>query len=52
LEQNLIDAEVVVVANRNEGIRQLNRGDIDALASDQIVLIGQIIEAINPSDWL
>jgi ABC-type amino acid transport substrate-binding protein len=51
LEQNLIDAEVVVVANRNEGIRQLNRGDIDALASDQIVLIGQIIEAINPKRY-
>jgi ABC-type amino acid transport substrate-binding protein len=45
LEQNLIDAEVVVVA------KQLNRGDIDALASDQIVLIGQIIEAINPKRY-
>jgi len=48
LEQNLIDAEIVIVDNRNEGMRLLNRGDIDALASDQIVLIGQVIEALNP----
>ena len=48
LEQDLIDAEIVIVDNRNEGMRLLNRGDIDALASDQIVLIGQVIEALNP----
>jgi len=48
LEQNLIDAVIVIVDNRNEGMRLLNRGDIDALASDQIVLIGQVIEALNP----
>lgn len=48
LEQNLIDAEIVVVDDRHEGMRLLNRGDIDALASDQIVLIGQVIESIDP----
>jgi len=48
LEQNLIDAEVVAVADRNTGMGQLNRGDVDAFASDQIVLIGQIIEAPFP----
>jgi ABC-type amino acid transport substrate-binding protein len=48
LEQNLIDAEVVTVADRNTGMGQLNRGDVDAFASDQIVLIGQIIEAPFP----
>jgi len=51
LEQNLIDAEIVIVDNRNDGMRRLNRGDIDALASDQIVLIGQVIEAINPQQY-
>lgn len=51
LQQNLIDAEVVIVADRIEGMKRLNRGDLDALASDQIVLIGQIIEAINPDRY-
>jgi len=48
LEQNLIDAEVVILEDRHEGMTRLNRGGIDALASDQIVLIGQVIEAIDP----
>ena len=48
LAESLIDAEIVIVSNRSEGMKQLNRGDIDALASDQIVLIGQVIESINP----
>ncbi len=51
LQQNLIDAEVVIVINRKEGMNQLNHGDIDAFASDQIVLIGQIIEAIFPKRY-
>ncbi len=51
LQQNLIDAELVVVSNRKEGMRLLNRGDIDAFASDQIVLIGQVIEALNPKQY-
>jgi len=32
-------------------MKRLNRGGIDALASDQIVLIGQVIEAINPERY-
>jgi ABC-type amino acid transport substrate-binding protein len=51
LQDNLIDAEIVIVDNRDVGKRQLDRGDIDALASDQIVLIGQIIESINPQNY-
>ena len=51
LKENLIDAEIVFVADRIEGMRYLNRGGIDALASDQIVLIGQIIEAANPKQY-
>jgi ABC-type amino acid transport substrate-binding protein len=51
LKENLIDAEVVIVADRTEGMTYLNRGGIDALASDQIVLIGQIIEALNPRQY-
>ncbi len=51
LEDNLIDAEIVIVENRDVGKRQLDRGDIDALASDQIVLIGQIIESVSPQNY-
>lgn len=51
LQQNLIDAEIVIVSDRKEGMRLLNRGDIDAFASDQIVLIGQVIESINPKNY-
>ena len=51
LQQNLIDADVVIVGSREEAMNRLNRGDIDAYASDQIVLIGQIIEATNPQRY-
>ncbi len=51
LQENLIDAELVIVSDRKEGMRLLNRGDIDAFASDQIVLIGQVIEALNPKQY-
>jgi len=45
LKQDLIDAKVVVVNDRDKGMDQLNQGKIDAYASDQIVLIGQVIES-------
>jgi ABC-type amino acid transport substrate-binding protein len=32
-------------------MKRLDRGEIDALASDQIVLIGQVIEAFNPQRY-
>ena len=51
LQENLIDAEIVVVDDREAGMLRLNRGGIDAFASDQIVLIGQIIEAANPKQY-
>lgn len=51
LADNLIDAQVVVVDSRTEGKRQLDQGEIDALASDQIVLIGQIIESVDPKRY-
>ena len=51
LQENLIDAEVVLVNDRSEGLNRLNRDDIQAFASDQIVLIGQIIEARNPKQY-
>jgi ABC-type amino acid transport substrate-binding protein len=51
LKENLIDAEIVILADRTEGMTYLNRGGVDALASDQIVLIGQIIESLNPRQY-
>ena len=51
IKENLIDAEIVIVADRNDGMQRLNGRGIDALASDQIVLIGQIIEAVNPKQY-
>jgi ABC-type amino acid transport substrate-binding protein len=51
LQQNLVDAEVVTVADRKAGMDQLNLGTVDAFASDQIVLIGQIIEALFPKRY-
>jgi len=51
LTDNLIDAEVVIVSDRKEGMTRLNEGEIKAFASDQIVLIGQIIEALYPKKF-
>lgn len=51
LAEQLIDAEVVIVDSREAGKRMLDHGEIDALASDQIVLIGQIIESIDPKRY-
>jgi ABC-type amino acid transport substrate-binding protein len=48
---NLIDAEVVIVSDRKDGMTRLNKGEIKAFASDQIVLIGQIIEALYPKKF-
>jgi len=51
LAENLIDAEIVMVDDRIDGMTRLDRGGIDALASDQIVLIGRILETRNPKQY-
>ena len=48
LQKNLIDAKVVAVADRNEGMKQLQAKKVDAFASDQVVLIGQILSTPDP----
>jgi ABC-type amino acid transport substrate-binding protein len=48
LHKNLIDAKVVVVADRSEGMKQLQARKVDAFASDQVVLIGEILTAADP----
>ena len=48
LAKNLIDAKVVVVANRDEAMKQLSAKQVDAFAGDQIVQIGFLMQAPDP----
>jgi ABC-type amino acid transport substrate-binding protein len=50
LKENLIDARVVSVADREEGMSRLRSGDVDGFASDQIVLVGVALEAIDEDE--
>lgn len=53
LAENAIDAEIVVVGDRTEGWARLNSDNVDAMASDQIVLIGLIMNSQDPTRyWL
>jgi ABC-type amino acid transport substrate-binding protein len=53
LADNWIDAEIVVVGDRTEGWARLNQGNVDAMATDQIVLIGLIMSSPDPTKyWL
>jgi glutamate/aspartate transport system substrate-binding protein len=51
LAKNLIDAKVVAVGNREEGMKQLDSGQVAAFASDQVVLIGQMLLAADPAKY-
>ena len=53
LAESGIDAEVVVVGDRTEGWARVNQDNVDAMASDQIVLIGLIMSSADPTRyWL
>jgi len=43
LSKMLVDAEVVPVSSATEGMAMLDKGEVDAFSSDQVVLIGQVI---------
>jgi ABC-type amino acid transport substrate-binding protein len=49
LSKNLIDAKVVVVPNRDEGMKQLDAKQVDAFAGDQVVQIGFLMRAADPN---
>jgi ABC-type amino acid transport substrate-binding protein len=51
LSKNLIDAKVVAVATQKEAMKQLDSKQVAALASDQIVLIGLILQASDPRKY-
>jgi len=48
LQKNLIDAKVVAVADRGEAMKALQAKKVDGFASDQIVLIGEILRSGDP----
>ena len=53
LAETAIDAEIVIVGDRTEGWARLNQDNVDAMASDQIVLIGLIMNSQDPTRyWL
>jgi glutamate/aspartate transport system substrate-binding protein len=43
-----INAEIVLVESRTEGLNALEKGKIDALSADQVVLIGMALKSGNP----
>jgi glutamate/aspartate transport system substrate-binding protein len=47
LKENSVDARVVMVDDRDAGMARLQRGDVDALAGDQIVLLGNALGALE-----
>ena len=51
LSKMLVDAEVVPVASATEGMDLLDKGEVDAFASDQVVLIGQVITRNSGKDY-
>lgn len=47
LKEKLIDARVVQVPDRDTGMDRLIKGEVDAFASDQIVLLGAALNALE-----
>jgi ABC-type amino acid transport substrate-binding protein len=52
LSERSIDARVVAVANSEEGMARLLDGRVDAYASDQIVLLGDALHAMDADEEL
>jgi ABC-type amino acid transport substrate-binding protein len=51
LSKMLVDAEVVPVPSASEGMALLDKGEVDAFSSDQVVLIGQVIARKNDKQY-
>lgn len=49
LQRRLVNANVVPIANANDGIAMLESGSVDAYAGDKIKLIGLVAQAKNPA---
>src|SRR5262249_29419688 len=51
LKDGLIDAKIVSVKDHVEGMRKLDTGQVAALASDPMLLIGQFMKSKNPKNY-
>jgi ABC-type amino acid transport substrate-binding protein len=51
LTESLIDARVVTVDTLDIAMDMLGKGEVDAVADDQIVLIGQLMQARDPQTF-
>ncbi len=51
LNEKLVDATVVPVSSAAEGMALLEKGEVDAYSSDQVVLIGQVIARNNEKKY-
>ena len=51
LREQLIDAKVVTVKDHVEGMAKLDAGQVAAVASDQMLLIGQLMKSQNPKNY-
>ena len=51
LKETSTDAEIVLLNSAAEGLDRLKKEEIDALAADQVVLIGLATSANNPDDF-
>ena len=51
LKDRLIDAKIVSVKDHVEGMAKVDAGQVAALASDQMLLIGQLMKSKNPKNY-
>jgi glutamate/aspartate transport system substrate-binding protein len=51
LQQSLVDAKVIPVKDHDNALKMLEKGEVDAHAGDQIVLIGLAKAAKNPDKF-
>ena len=51
LKEKLIDAKIVSVKDHVEGMAKLDAGQVEALASDQMLLIGQLMKTQNVKNY-
>lgn len=51
LEEAQVDADIVFVKSKEEALKSLNKGEIDAFAADQVVLIGMALMSGHPGNY-
>jgi glutamate/aspartate transport system substrate-binding protein len=50
-KETAVEADIVVLNSTAEGLEALEKKEIDALAADQVVLIGQALSSANPEKF-